>query len=76
MNNRNGLLLIADEVQTGFGRSGAMFASEWMDGGVHPDIIICAKGIANGFPISAIATRQELSNKQTPGITFPQLLCL
>ena len=31
-----------------------MFASEWIDGGVRPDILICAKGIANGFPISAI----------------------
>lgn len=41
-------------MQTGFGRSGTMFASEWLDGGVRPDILICAKGIANGFPMSAI----------------------
>jgi 4-aminobutyrate aminotransferase len=45
-----------------------MFASEWMDGGVRPDILVCAKGIANGFPLSAVATRHELSVKQTPGI--------
>lgn len=44
-----------------------MFASEWIDGGVNPDILICAKGIANGFPLSAIATRNELSIKQPPG---------
>ncbi len=63
----NGILLIADEVQTGFGRTGAMFASEWMDNGVSPDILISAKGIANGFPLSAIASRGELAVKQTPG---------
>ena len=61
------MLLICDEVQTGFGRTGKMFASEWLDGGVRPDVLVCAKGIANGFPISAIATRQDLSMKQTAG---------
>eukprot|EP00918_Siedleckia_nematoides_P096774 GHVU01212329.1.p1 GENE.GHVU01212329.1~~GHVU01212329.1.p1 ORF type:complete len:269 (-),score=13.73 GHVU01212329.1:620-1426(-) len=65
--DKHGILLICDEVQTGFGRTGTMFASEWMDGGVRPDILVCAKGIANGLPISAIATRQDLSIKQTPG---------
>jgi 4-aminobutyrate aminotransferase len=60
-------LLIADEVQTGFGRTGEMFASEWLDGGVKPDILVCAKGIANGFPLSAIATRSDLACKQPPG---------
>jgi 4-aminobutyrate aminotransferase-like enzyme len=44
-----------------------MFASEWLDGGVKPDILVCAKGIANGFPLSAIATRSDLACKQPPG---------
>lgn len=65
--NRHNILLICDEVQTGYGRTGTMFASEWLDGGVKPDILICAKGIANGFPLSAVATRSELSAKQPPG---------
>ena len=49
------------------GRTGTMFACEWLDGGVRPDIIVMAKGLGNGFPISAIATRSELSAKQPPG---------
>jgi len=65
--DKNGILLIADEVQTGFGRTGTMFACEWIDGGVSPDIVICAKGLGNGFPISAVGSRKELTDKQTPG---------
>lgn len=65
--DKYGLLLIIDEVQTGFGRTGTMFASEWIDGGVMPDIIISAKGLANGYPLSAIGTRSELSSKQPGG---------
>lgn len=65
--DKHGILLVADEVQTGFGRTGTMFASEWIDGGVNPDIIISAKGLANGFPLSAVATRSEISAKQSPG---------
>lgn len=65
--DKHGLLLICDEVQTGFGRTGSMFASDWLDGGVTPDILICAKGIANGYPLSAVATRSELSVLQPPG---------
>lgn len=65
--DKHGILLIADEVQTGFGRTGTMFACEWIDGGVNPDIIISAKGLANGFPLSAVATRSEISVKQPPG---------
>ena len=63
--DRTGILLIMDEVQTGFGRTGTMFASEWLD--VRPDILVSAKGLANGFPLSAVGTRSELSNKQPPG---------
>ena len=65
--NEHGILLIFDEVQTGFGRTGSMFACDWIDGGVSPDIIVMAKGLANGFPLSAIGTRKELSDKQSPG---------
>ena len=53
-----GMLFVADEVQTGFGRTGAMFAIEHTD--VQPDILIMAKGIASGFPISAIGASAEL----------------
>jgi 4-aminobutyrate aminotransferase len=64
---KHGILLIADEVQTGFGRTGSMFASDWIDDGVAPDILVCAKGLGNGYPISAIGTRQDLAISQPPG---------
>lgn len=64
---KNSILFIADEVQTGFGRTGSLFACDWVDGGVEPDILICAKGLANGFPISAIGTRADLAAHQPPG---------
>jgi 4-aminobutyrate aminotransferase len=59
------LLLIFDEVQSGFGRTGKFFASEYFD--VVPDIIVMAKGIASGFPISSIASRKELMDQWLPG---------
>ena len=63
--DKNNILLVADEVQCGYGRTGKMFAVEhW---GVRPDILIMAKGIANGFPLSAIASRKELMDMQKPG---------
>ncbi|KAL8679705.1 MAG: hypothetical protein Q9186_004023 [Xanthomendoza sp. 1 TL-2023] len=63
--DKNNILLVADEVQCGFGRTGKMFAVEhW---GVRPDIMIMAKGIANGFPLSAIVSRKELMDTQKPG---------
>ena len=46
-----GTLLICDEIQCGYGRSGKFFAHQWL--GIRPDIITVAKGIANGFPMSA-----------------------
>ena len=55
---QRGILFIADEVQTGFGRTGRMFAIEHTN--VHADIIVMAKGIASGFPISAIGASAEL----------------
>lgn len=59
------ILLIADEVQCGMGRTGRMFYSEYS--GVRPDIVVFAKGIANGFPLSGIASRKELMDLQKPG---------
>ncbi|KAN0061430.1 hypothetical protein ACQY0O_006277 [Thecaphora frezii] len=63
--DEQGLLLICDEVQSGFGRTGTMFAVE--HSGVRPDILIFAKGIANGFPLSGIASTNELMSRQKPG---------
>jgi len=61
---RHGILLVADEVQTGFGRTGKMFACEhW---GVEPDILCVAKGIASGLPLGAMIARNEIST-WTPG---------
>jgi len=63
--DKNNILLVADEVQSGFGRTGKMFAIEhW---GVRPDILIMAKGIANGLPLSGIVSRKELMDAQKPG---------
>jgi len=61
-----GMLLIVDEVQTGFGRTGAMFALE--ASGVVPDIMVMAKGLASGFPLSGIAARPEIMDRWTPGV--------
>lgn len=63
--DKNNILLIADEVQCGFGRTGKMFAIEHY--GVRPDILVMAKGIANGFPLSGIVSRKELMDTQKPG---------
>ncbi len=60
-----GILLVADEVQTGFGRTGKWFAVEHT--GVVPDILVMAKGIASGLPLSALAARHELMERWTPG---------
>ena len=55
--DREGILLIIDEVQSGFGRTGKNFNIEYS--GVRPDIMICAKGLANGFPLSGIISRRK-----------------
>ncbi|MEM3874118.1 MAG: aspartate aminotransferase family protein [Candidatus Bathyarchaeia archaeon] len=60
-----GILLIVDEVQTGFGRTGKLFAIEHY--GVEPDIMALAKGIADGFPISACIAREDIGNSFEPG---------
>ncbi|HEY7208745.1 MAG TPA: acetyl ornithine aminotransferase family protein [Bryobacteraceae bacterium] len=58
--DRHGILLIHDEVQSGMGRTGRMFASEHFD--VAPDIVTIAKGIASGLPLSATIARADLMN--------------
>ncbi len=62
---QHGILFIADEVQSGFGRTGRMFAVDHY--GVEPDIICMAKGIASGFPFAALGTRRELDDKWPTG---------
>ncbi|MBI4884599.1 MAG: aminotransferase class III-fold pyridoxal phosphate-dependent enzyme [Actinobacteria bacterium] len=62
---QHGILFIADEVQSGFGRTGKMFAVDHY--GFEPDIICMAKGIASGFPFSALGTRRELDDKWPKG---------
>jgi 4-aminobutyrate aminotransferase len=56
--DRHGILLILDEVQSGFGRTGEWFAAQAL--GVEPDIVCLAKSIASGFPLGATAARREL----------------
>lgn len=69
--DRHGILLILDEVQTGFGRTGTLFAADRYTESngeqLVPDIMCLAKGLASGHPLSAIATRTHLSSMQPPG---------
>jgi 4-aminobutyrate aminotransferase len=59
--DEHGILLVADEVQTGFGRTGEMWAFE--HAGIVPDVVCLAKAIANGLPLSAIVTSRELQER-------------
>jgi 4-aminobutyrate aminotransferase len=63
--DEHGFLLIADEIQSGFGRTGKWFAIEHF--GVAPDIMTMAKGLASGLPLSGIAARRELMERWIPG---------
>lgn len=63
------ILLIADEVQSGFCRTGRMFATEyWVDDGVRPDILTTAKSIAAGIPLSAIVASKKIMDSVAPGV--------
>ena len=63
--DRHGILLIADEIQSGAGRTGSMWAVDhW---GVHPDILLTAKGLASGMPLGAMVARAELLESWGPG---------
>ena len=63
--DRYGILLILDEVQAGFGRTGRWFAFEHY--GIIPDIMVVAKGLASGMPLSGVFSRLELMKKWAPG---------
>lgn len=63
--NQHGILLIFDEVQSGFGRTGRFFAAEHFD--LTPDILVMAKGLASGLPMSGIAAPLDLMKKWQPG---------
>jgi acetylornithine/N-succinyldiaminopimelate aminotransferase len=63
--DRHGLLLVLDEVQSGMGRTGALFAYEWAD--IAPDIMAIAKGIGGGFPLGALLATSEAAKGMTAG---------
>ncbi len=63
--DEHGLLLVFDEVQTGIGRTGRLFAYQWS--GVEPDIMTAAKGIGGGFPFGACLATEEAAKGMTPG---------
>ncbi|MBE6183107.1 acetylornithine transaminase [Heyndrickxia ginsengihumi] len=62
---QNGILLIVDEVQTGMGRTGTLFAYEQY--GFEPDVITLAKGLGSGFPIGAMLAKKEIAEAFAPG---------
>ncbi len=63
--DQHGICLICDEIQTGFARTGKMFATEYA--GIEPDMITIAKAMAGGFPISGVVGKREVMNAPTPG---------
>ena len=63
--DKHGIVLICDEIQTGFARTGKMFASEYL--GIEPDIMTMAKGMAGGFPLSGVVGKAEIMDAANPG---------
>ncbi|WP_417624265.1 4-aminobutyrate--2-oxoglutarate transaminase [Paremcibacter congregatus] len=63
--DRHGILLIVDEIQTGFARTGKMFATDYA--GIEPDMMTLAKSLAGGFPLSAVTGKAEIMQSAKPG---------
>ena len=63
--DEHGIVMVSDEIQTGFARTGKMFCSEYA--GIEPDLITVAKGMANGFPIAAVVGKAEIMDSPLPG---------
>ena len=63
--DEHGLLLIVDEVQTGVGRTGKLFAHEWAE--IKPDVMTIAKGIGGGFPLGAVLATTDAAQGMVPG---------
>jgi 4-aminobutyrate aminotransferase/(S)-3-amino-2-methylpropionate transaminase len=63
--DEHGIVLVVDEIQTGFGRTGKMFSVEYSN--VEPDLITMAKGIAGGFPLAAVVGKSEIMDAPLPG---------
>jgi 4-aminobutyrate aminotransferase/(S)-3-amino-2-methylpropionate transaminase len=63
--DEHGIVLVADEIQSGFGRTGRFFASEYA--GIEPDLLTTAKGIAGGFPLAAVVGKAEIMDAPLPG---------
>ena len=65
--DETGTLLIYDEIQCGLGRTGRLFAYEWLDGAADPDIMAVAKALGGGFPVGACLATAEAARGMTPG---------
>jgi len=63
--DEHGIVLVADEIQTGFARTGRFFATEYA--GIEPDLITTAKGIAGGYPLAAVVGKSEIMDAPLPG---------
>jgi 4-aminobutyrate aminotransferase/(S)-3-amino-2-methylpropionate transaminase len=63
--DEHGIVMIADEIQAGFGRTGRFFATEYA--GIEPDLVTVAKGVAGGFPLAAVVGKAEIMDAPLPG---------
>lgn len=63
--DEHGIVMVADEIQTGFGRTGRFFASEYA--GIEPDLLTTAKGLAGGYPLAAVTGKAEIMDAPLPG---------
>jgi len=66
LQNKYGFLIIADEIQSGIGRTGKFFAYDHY--GLRPDIVVCAKAIGGGLPLGAILSNDTIASAFTPGV--------